>query len=108
MGNLLHIGATILCPHGGQGQPTSGATRVTLSGQPAITMAQMVMVAGCPFTSGSNPMPCTSVQWTTAATRVTIEGSPALLSTGNGLCLGPSGPQGAPQMVAQQMRVSGQ
>lgn len=108
MGELLHIGATILCPHSGQAQASSGSMRVSVSNQPALNASHMLMIAGCPFTSGSNPMPCTSVQWTTMATRVTIEGSPALLSTGSGLCLGPSGPQGSPQMVTQQMRVTGQ
>ena len=108
MGELLHIGATILCPHGGQANATSGATRVTLSGPPAITQAHMMLVAGCPFTSGSNPMPCTRIQWTVPAARITIEGSPALLSTSAALAIGPAGPQGAPQMVVQQMRVGGQ
>ncbi len=108
MGEFLHLGATILCPHAGQAQPTSGSARVSLSGQPALSLAHMLMVAGCPFTTGSNPSPCTSVQWLTSAMRVTVEGSPALLSTSSGLCLGLSGPQGSPQMVARQMRVSGQ
>ena len=108
MGEMLHFGATILCPHGGQAMATASSARVTLSGQPAINLTHMLTIAGCPFTSGGNPMPCTSVQWTTAATRVTIEGSPALLSTGNGLCIGPAGPQGSAQTVARQMRVTGQ
>ncbi|WP_374636563.1 hypothetical protein [Paracoccus sp. (in: a-proteobacteria)] len=105
---LLHMGATVMCPHGGQAQPSSSAARVKLSGQPAVTVAHMMTVAGCPFTSGSNPMPCTQVQWTTPATRVIIEGSPALLSSSSGIVIGPSGPQGSPQVVAQQARVRGQ
>jgi hypothetical protein len=108
MGALLHLGATILCSHGAQAQAVSAATRVTLSGQPAVTFAHMMTIAGCPFTTGSNPMPCLQVQWTLPAARVTIEGSPALLSDSSGLCLGAAGPQGSPQMVAQQMRVTGQ
>ncbi|MFC3571254.1 hypothetical protein [Paracoccus sp. TOH] len=108
MTSLLHRGATILCPHGGQAQPGSSSTRVQLGGQPAVTVAHMMTISGCPFTSGTNPMPCTQVQWTTPAARVTIEGSPALLSSSGGICIGAAGPAGPPQVVASQIRVTGQ
>ena len=108
MTNLLHMGATVICPHGGQAQPGGSSARVKLSGQPAVTVAHMMTIAGCPFTSGTNPMPCTQVQWTTPATRVTIEGSPALLSSSGGICIGAAGPAGPPQVVASQVRVTGQ
>ena len=108
MSYLLHMGATVMCPHGGQAQPGSSAARVKLSGQPAVTVAHMMTVAGCPFSTAAGPQPCTQVQWTTPATRVTIEGSPALLSSSSGIAIGPSGPQGSPQVVAQQARVRGQ
>lgn len=108
MTNLLHMGATVMCPHGGQAQPGGSSARVTLSGQPAVTVAHSMTIAGCPFTSGSNPMPCTQVQWTSPATRVTIEGNPALLSGSGGICIGAAGPAGPPQVVASQIRVTGQ
>ena len=108
MSYLLHLGATVMCPHGGQAQPGSSAARVKLSGQPAVTVAHVMTVTGCPFTTGSNPMPCTQLQWTSPATRVRIEGSPALLSSSSGIAIGPSGPQGSPQVVMQQARVRGQ
>lgn len=108
MSNLLHQGATIMCPHGGQAQPSSSSTRVKLSGQPAVTVAHMMTVAGCPFAPSGGPQPCTQVQWTTPAIRVRIEGSPALLSTSGGIAIGAAGPAGPPQVVAQQMRVRGQ
>ncbi|MDQ7263120.1 hypothetical protein NM680_15095 [Paracoccus sp. PS-1] len=108
MTNLLHMGATILCPHGGQAQPGSSSTRVQLGGQPAVTVAHMMTIAGCSFSTPDGPKPCTQVQWTTPATRVTIEGSPALLSSSGGICIGAAGPAGPPQVVAQQVRVTGQ
>ena len=33
-GFLLHVGATVLCAHGGQAQPTAPNPRVLVSGQP--------------------------------------------------------------------------
>ena len=108
MSYLLHLGATVMCPHGGQAQPGSSAARVKLSGQPAVTVAHVMTVTGCPFTTGSNPMPCTQLQWTSPATRVRIEGAPALLSSSGGICIGAAGPAGPPQVVASQIRVTGQ
>ena len=35
MGFLVHQGATVICAHGGQAQPSTTVPRVTLSGQPA-------------------------------------------------------------------------
>ncbi|WP_323715533.1 hypothetical protein [Paracoccus aminovorans] len=107
MTNLLHMGATVMCPHGGQAQPGGSSARVKLGGQPAVTVAHSMTIAGCPFTT-STPQPCTQVQWTTPATRVTIEGSPALLSSSGGICIGAAGPAGPPQVVASQVRVTGQ
>ena len=37
-GPLLHLGATVLCSHGGQATPTAPNPRVLLSGQPATTL----------------------------------------------------------------------
>ena len=33
-GFVLHVGATVLCAHGGQAQPTAPNPRVLVSGQP--------------------------------------------------------------------------
>ena len=41
-GPLLHLGATVLCAHGGQAQPTAPNPRVLVSGQPMVTMAAPV------------------------------------------------------------------
>ncbi|MEE4109133.1 MAG: hypothetical protein V2I24_07295 [Halieaceae bacterium] len=104
----LHLGATVLCTHGGTATPVSASARVKLGGQPATTLAHTYTIAGCPLTTPDGPKPCTTVQWTSPATRVRIEGQPALLSTSQGITIGPLGTQGAPMAVAQQVRVRGQ
>lgn len=108
MSFLLHLGATVLCPHGGQALPTNSSARVFLGGQPAVNLTHSYTIAGCPFVTGSNPSPCAQIQWTGPATRVRIEGAPAILSTSSGIAIGPSGPQGSPQVVRQQTRARGQ
>ena len=76
-GFLLHQGATVLCMHGGQAQPTAPNPRVMVGGQPIVTQAAPYTVAGCPFTTAS-PMPCVTAQWVTAATRVLAGGQPVV------------------------------
>jgi len=101
-GLLLHAGATVLCSHGGQAQPTDPFLRVGVSGQPVTTQATPYAVAGCPFTGA--PGPCATVQWLTAATRVRAGGLPVLLRDSVGVCA----PTGAPATsVAAQSRVRG-
>ena len=36
-GFLLHVGATVICAHGGQAQPTAPNPRVRSCGQPTVT-----------------------------------------------------------------------
>lgn len=101
-GFLLHSGATVLCSHGGQAQPTAPSPRVRVSGQPVTTQPIPYVVAGCPFTS--SPGPCVTVQWLTAALRVRAGGMPVLLQDSVGLCA----PTGVPATaVAVQARVRG-
>lgn len=109
MSFLLHQGAQVLCSHSGQATPTVTSLRVTLGGQGATTLAHTYTIAACPFTTpDGTPKPCTTVQWTTPASRVRIEGQPALLSTSQGVTIGPLGTQGTPMAVMQQVRVRGQ
>ena len=79
-GFLLHVGATVLCTHAGQAQPTVPNPRVTVSGQPTVTLATPYVIAGCtlPPPSAANG-PCVTAQFTTAATRLTSNGQPLLL-----------------------------
>ena len=103
-GFLLHVGASVLCAHGGQAQPTAPNPRVTVSGQPSVTMAAPWLVTGCalpPPTAANGP--CVSAQFVTAATRVTSSGQPLLLFDSQAICA----PTGTPLLiVASQMRVT--
>jgi hypothetical protein len=101
-GFVLQVGATVMCAHGGQAQPTVPNPRVLLSGAPSVTMAAPWVVAGCPFVPPL-PGPCVTAQWVVAATRVTSNGQPLLVMTGQAICM----PTGAPLLpIVAQTRVS--
>jgi hypothetical protein len=103
-GFLLHAGATVLCAHGGQAQPTAPNSRVLVSGQPTVVQPIPYTIAGCPFVSGTNPLPCVIAQWVTAATRITSNGMPLLLLDSQAICT----PNGTPLLIiATQTRVIG-
>lgn len=108
--NALHLGATILCPHGGQVQVVPGNPRVKLSGQPAATMSDQFLIAGCPFTTPvPKPQPCVTVRWMVPAVRVKAGGQPLILQASTGLCLSAENiPAGPPNAVSFQVRVSAQ
>lgn len=103
-GFMLHVGATVLCSHGGQAQATVPNPRVTVSAQPSVTMSGPWVVAGCalPPPPAANG-PCVTGQFVTAATRVTSDGQPLLLLDSMALCA----PTGTPLLiVATQTRVA--
>jgi hypothetical protein len=104
-GFLLHSGATVLCAHAGQAQPTSPNPRVRVSGQPVVTQAAPYIVAGCPFVAGVVPSPCVTATWITAAVRVRAGGLPVLLQDSQAICA----PNGTPlNIIVTQVRVKGQ
>ncbi|HLO28803.1 MAG TPA: hypothetical protein VK249_06695 [Anaerolineales bacterium] len=103
-GFLLHVGATVLCSHAGQAQPTVPNPRVTVMGQPTVTMTSPYVVAGCtlPPPPAANG-PCVTAQFVTAATRVTSNGQPLLLLDSQAI----SAPTGTPLMIVlTQTRVT--
>lgn len=103
-GPLLHVGATVLCAHGGTATPTAPNPRVLVGGQPTVVMSAPYAIAGCPFTTGGNPMPCVTGLWTVAATRVTSNGQPLVLMDSQAVCA----PNGTPLVaVSAQTRVVG-
>jgi hypothetical protein len=106
---LFHVGATAICPHGGQLTVASTNARVQVGGMPVATMGDTCTVAGCVFTvPPGKPQPCIRVQWLVPATRVLVLGQPALLQTSTGLCLSPEQiPQGPPSVVTNQPRTVG-
>lgn len=104
-GFVLHFGATVLCSHGGQAQPTMVNPRVLVSGQPVVTLTAPYVVAGCalPPPPAANG-PCITAQFMTGATRVLAEGVPVLLLDSPAICA----PTGTPLLVVQaQPRVTG-
>lgn len=104
-GFLLHVGATVMCAHGGQAQPTVPNPRVLVSGQPTVTIAGPYVVAGCampPPTAGNGP--CVTAQFVTAATRIMSNGQPLLLIDSQAVCV----PTGTPLIPSvTQVRVTG-
>jgi hypothetical protein len=104
-GFLLHQGATVLCAHAGQAQPTAPNPRVKVGGQPVVTQAAPYTVSGCPFNVSGAPVPCVTAQWVTAAIRVRAGGLPVLLQDSQAICA----PNGTPvSIVMTQVRVKGQ
>jgi hypothetical protein len=102
-GFLLHVGATVMCLHGGQAQPVMPFARVLVSGQPVVTQAGPYMVAGCALTGTPSP-PCVTAQWVSAAIRVRAGSVPVLLQDSQSVCT-PSG--GRLNVVVTQVRVRG-
>ena len=104
-GFLLHLGATVKCAHAGQATPVTVDPRVTVGGQPVVTLASMYAVAGCampPPTAGNGP--CVTAKFTTAATRIKCSGMPVLLQDSQAICA----PTGTPLLILlTQLRVNG-
>ncbi len=104
-GFLLHLGATVICSHGGQAMPIVTNPRVTVGGQPIVTQTSVYSIAGCAFPPppAANG-PCVTAQWITAAMRVQAGGLPVLLQDSQAICA----PTGTPLMVTvTQVRVRG-
>ncbi|PPD26503.1 MAG: hypothetical protein CTY21_13795 [Methylomonas sp.] len=103
-GFLVHVGAQVLCSHGGQATPTVPNPRVTVSGQPTVLMTAPYVVAGCalPPPPAANG-PCVTAQWLSGATRVFSNGQPLLVQSSQAICA----PTGTPLLIiATQPRVS--
>ena len=104
-GSLLHVGAAVLCAHGGMAQPTLRSPRVRVTGQNVVTRAGLYTISGCtlPPPPGGNG-PCVSAQWITSALRVHADGAPVLLMDSRAICT----PTGTPLTIAfTQPRVKG-
>lgn len=105
-GPLVHIGATVICPHLAPVNAITTNARVLVSGQPVVTLADQFLVAGCIFTVGPKASPCIRVQWITPAVRVLVNGQPPILQTSVGLSLSAEQvPQGPPTVAVCQPRV---
>jgi len=104
-GFLLHQGATVLCGHAGQAQPTVVNPRVTVNGMPTVLQTAPYTIAGCalpPPPAGNGP--CVTAQYVTGSVRVLSNGMPFLLLDSQAICV----PTGTPlQTVVTQTRVTG-
>src|SRR5271167_4565418 len=101
-GPILHMGATVMCSHGGQAIPTVPSPRVLVSGMPIATIAAPYAVAGCAFVPPAGNGPCVTAQWVVGSVMVTSEGQPVVIMTGMATCV----PTGTPLLaVAAQTRV---
>ena len=90
-GPILHVGATVMCSHGGTATPSAPSARVAVSGQFVTTVPGPYMVAGCGLPPNAGG-PCVSATWTVGATRVMAEGKPVIITTGQATCI----PTGTP------------
>jgi len=95
-GFLVHVGAQVMCSHGGQAQPTAPNPRVTVSAQPTVTIAPPYAVAGCtlPPPIAANG-PCVTATWLTGSTRVLANGQPLVVQSSSSICA----PTGTPLMI---------
>ena len=103
-GFLVHVGAQVMCAHGGQAQSTAPNERVSVSGQPTVTTAAPYTVAGCtlPPPSAANG-PCVTATWLTGSVRVVSNGQPLVVQSSTSTCA----PTGTPLMITgTQTRVS--
>lgn len=103
-GPVLHLGATLMCSHGGQATPLTPFPRVTVSGQPVVTISSPYAIAGCAFAPPPGNGPCATANFVTSAMRVLAGGSPVLLQDSVSVCV----PTGTPTIAAVvQTRVIG-
>lgn len=99
---LLTVDAIVTCPHGGQGTITPSQSAV-VAGDTVCTESDDVKIEGCPFTIGTDPSPCVSVEWQSTSVSSTAGGG-ALLTTGSqGICLSDAAaPQGPVILIPAQ------
>ncbi|MGV8845334.1 hypothetical protein [Tessaracoccus sp.] len=99
---LVEQGATVLCAHGGQAQPTVPNPRVGLGGKPALGLSPPWTITGCTFPPNSGG-PCVTAMWSVGTVRVTSMKQPLVLASGTATCV----PTGTPLTASVvQMRVT--
>ncbi|MFP4282243.1 MAG: hypothetical protein ACLFU2_06440 [Opitutales bacterium] len=82
---IVHLGASVMCMHGGTALPTAPFPRVLVSGQPVVNQACTYTIAGCSLASVPSP-PCVTANWVVGALRVLAGGTPVILQTGQAIC----------------------
>lgn len=93
-GPILHMGATVLCAHGGQAIPTVPSPVVSVSGMPIATIAAPYSIAGCAFIPPAGNGPCVTGQWVVGSQCVQSQGQPVAILSGVSVCA----PTGTPMI----------
>ena len=105
---IVHVNASINCPHKGDASVISSNTRVKVGGNAVAMLSDLYTIDQCinALPSGTKS-PCLTIQWIVPALRVRVSGQPIILKSSTGLCLAGIIPQGAPMVVSTQTRVKG-
>ena len=93
-GPILHMGAVVMCAHGGVATPTAPNPMVLVSGMPITTIAAPWVIAGCAFVPPAGNGPCVSGMWIVGSLQVTSNGQPVAIMSGVSTCV----PTGTPMV----------
>jgi hypothetical protein len=108
---LLTSLTQVQCMHGSLAQVPAPANQKTevVSGRVLVEGDVHMVMAPCPFMKGTQPSPCTRIEWQAGAVQVSVDGKPVLTRSSIGTCYGPDGsPQGLALIASTQTQVSGQ
>ena len=109
-GNILTIGSTVLCMHGGSAVLTTSNSKMMVDNLPALLETDVHSVAGCPFQipvgAGTKPSPCIRIEWSGGSAKIQVNGAGVLLQSSIGKCFSPEGAmQGIASIVNTQLKV---
>ncbi|GIH06860.1 hypothetical protein Rhe02_49270 [Rhizocola hellebori] len=86
----------MLCSHAGVATPLAPNPRVTVSGQPVVTVGTPYAIAGCSLTPSG--VFCATGQWVVGSARVKVMGMPVAVQAGVSVCVSTGSPM-LPVMV---------
>ena len=104
---IVHVDASISCPHKGSASVISSNMRVKVAGNAVALFSDQYMISQCILTSAVPPHPCLTILWVVPSVRVRVNKQPIILKSSSGLCLAGVIPQGPPTIVSTQTRVKG-
>ena len=89
--------SVIQCPHGGMAIPVTSNALLQVQGAFALMEADVLAVAGCPFTVGPKYSPCVTIRWSAGSAASKAAAGGMVLQTSVGACYSA---EQAPQGVA--------